>query len=362
MKQVCEEESSPIKALTLSIFAMPCVNRCRHCWTRGEPGTGFMDFKDIENILKQLSDMKTRGWLAMPLFYYEPTVHPDFMRIFGSMSTLGLVPDYFFMATNAAGLARRPDAEWQALKVRGFDWLSFTLYGFEDAHDRFAGRKGAYSDIMQAIERSNRNGINWYAGVLLHKGNLSEVEVLTKHLKDMGAQTAGAFPAMWQGRAMELARLKRADIEKLPERLRTQFSQTLLTEREVKERILSDDALGSRTAADCSCKGMVLEVEPDLSVYTGASCDEGGLKSVLPALKEHFRIGSLRDEPLVDIVERCMTAPPPVVRMTLEVTWRQLAERFADPTSDALWLETDQVHKLVSKKWLAAYVRERLSR
>jgi MoaA/NifB/PqqE/SkfB family radical SAM enzyme len=319
-----------------------------------------MGFEDISLVLEQLSSMKDKGCAVMPLFYYEPTIHPGFLRIFGRMSKLGLIPEYFFMATNGAGLARRPDEEWQALKSLGFDWLSFTLYGFEESHDRFAGRKGSYQDIMQTIERANAHEINWYAGVLLHKGNVSEVETLVPRLKEMGAKTAGVFPAMWQGRAMELARLDRADIEKLPERLRTRFSGTLLTEREIKERILADDAIDSRTAAECSCKGIVLEVEPDLSVYTGASCDEGGLKSVLPGFEEHFRIGSLKDEPLSAIVDHYIADPPPVVRMTTEVTWKELAERYADPESDALWFETDQVHEVISKKWLAEYVRERL--
>ena len=59
-----------------------------------------------------------------------------------------------FLATNGSILAKAPDTVWQRLKNTGISHLQFTVYGLEQTHDEFAGRRGAFGNIVATIQRA----------------------------------------------------------------------------------------------------------------------------------------------------------------------------------------------------------------
>jgi hypothetical protein len=64
------------------IHAMPCVNRCWHCFCNGSPVGSFMDEKVILRVLDHLVELRKKtGVKVFPMFYDEPTLHPGFLNI-----------------------------------------------------------------------------------------------------------------------------------------------------------------------------------------------------------------------------------------------------------------------------------------
>jgi len=64
------------------IHAMPCVNKCWHCFCEGSPQGRFMDTEKCILVLDQLSDLKSElGTIVFPMYFDEPTLHPSFKQI-----------------------------------------------------------------------------------------------------------------------------------------------------------------------------------------------------------------------------------------------------------------------------------------
>lgn len=349
-------------SLIVTIHAMPCTNRCRHCWALGEPGRDFMDTETVVGLLEQVAGLRRYATDVFHFFFFEPTIHPDFVRIFREAARLELIWDRFFFPTNGAGLGDLSENAWRDLVHAGLEYLQFTLFGLESTHDRFAGRKGAFTGIVEAASAANRHGITWIVGTVVHPDNLGELEEIRDRFKQLGAENSGTFTYAWQGRGMGLKRLHEADLERLPERVRSHLSKIYAPEREIIKRIFDDDDLGSNRPFSCACELTSFEVFPDMNVYMGGGCDGGGLMAVLPEMRERFRVGSLIDEPLGVILERAILDPPEIVETAREITYRELAERYGDRSSGELFLFMSAGGfplSLPDRKWLASYLRER---
>ena len=70
----------------------------------------------------------------------------------GSHIWLGMVMkdhrDEYFLATNGSVLATASETTWSRLRATGIRRLQLTLYGLEQTHDAFAGRSGAFRDVI----------------------------------------------------------------------------------------------------------------------------------------------------------------------------------------------------------------------
>lgn len=349
-------------SLIVTIHAMPCTNRCRHCWTLGAPGREFMGRETIFGLLEQIAALRKHAPHVFHYFFFEPTTHPDFVSIFLEAARLELIWDEFFFPTNGAGLSDLADDAWRDLADAGLEYLQFTVFGLESTHDRFACRKGAFNSIVEAASAANRHGVTWTTGIMAHPDNLEELEEVRDRFTRLGATNLGIFTFEWQGRGTGIKRLREADLERLPESVRSPLNRLWVPEWRIVERILKDDEFGSNQPFSCDCELTAFEIFPDMNVYLGGGCDGGGLMAVLPEMVERFRIGSLREEPLAAILTRAILDPPDIVRSARELTWRELAERYGDRSGEELFrfpLHGNTPSPLPDRKWLASYLREK---
>lgn len=349
-------------SLIVTIHAMPCTNRCRHCWAWGAPGRELMSTETVFGLLEQVAELREHAPYVFHYFFFEPTTHPDFVPIFLEAARLELIWDEFFFPTNGAGLTNLADDAWRDLAGAGLEFIQLTVFGLESTHDRFACRKGAFNSIVETASAANRHGITWTAGIIAHPGNLEELVEVRDRFKRLGATNTGVFTYGWQGRGTGTKRLREADLERLSEDVRSFFDRLYAPERKIVERILEDDELGSNRPFTCDCELTAFEIFPDMNVYLGGGCDGGGLMAVLPEMLERFRIGSLREEPLAAILKRAILDPPDIVRSARELTWRELAERYGDRSGEELFrfpLHGHTPSPLPDRKWLASYLREK---
>ena len=148
-------------------------------------------------------------------------------------------------------------------------------------------------------------------------------------------------------------------MEALPPALREHLRRTWVTEAEAANLILRAEHLAQQPASHPLCEATVFHLDRDGWVYFGGACDSGGLFAAVPQLRPAFRLGRLtRPEDLPALWAHYHTHRPKVLRRLDAITWGELARRYADPHSDALyWL-----YDLPSHKWAAAYLLETLPR
>ncbi len=331
------------------IHAMPCVNRCWHCFCSGSPKDPSMDGETVLGILDDLALLKKEsGETVFPLFYDEPTIHPDFVSILGHQLALGLIFDDWWFPTNGYGLVRLSDEGWRELAGKGFTGIRLTFHGVGERHDRRAGRVGAYDDLVETIRRAECFGVDWFAGMMLNAENASEYEETKAEVETLGSPCTrfGWMLPMSQGRAAGTGnRVRLGQVSHLigPD-------SGWRTEADHVRTILADEALSGRRAWNPDCGTISLDVDHDLTVTFGGGCDG----DPYDCLKAAMVLGNLRTDSMGQCYRRCMEEPPTPARMLSGMTWGGLATRYGDPHSDYVYHASD----LAGRKWASQYLRD----
>jgi molybdenum cofactor biosynthesis enzyme MoaA len=188
------------------IHAMPCVNRCWHCFCNGSPAGSFMDETVVLSVLDHLVELREKtGVKVFPMFYDEPTLHRGFLNIMRYQLEMDLIYDGWWFATNGFGLAGLSDEGWADLARMGFSGIRLTFHGLSQEHDRLAGRIGAYDDLVMTIRRAEEYGIEWFAGMVLNAENVSVYEQTKAAIEGMGTLCVefGWMLPQSQGRAAD---------------------------------------------------------------------------------------------------------------------------------------------------------------
>ncbi len=330
------------------VHAMPCVNRCWHCFCNGSPEGDFMDEKVVLKVLDNLAELREKtGIKVFPMFYDEPTLHPGFLNIIRHQLEMDLIYDQWWFSTNGFGLARMSDDGWTALADMGFSGIRLTFYGTGEEHDRFAGRNGAYDDLIMTIRRADEYGIDWFAGMVLNAENVSNYEETKAAIEGMGTPCTkfGWMLPQSGGRASDNE--NRVKIEQISHLVRD--SKVWKTERDLIQEIFSSSELSSRKALNQLCGNVYLDIDEHLNVFYGGGCDGDPFYFD----KSQVLLGNMNDENIFYSYEKYLNDPPKPVRVLSEVTWRELAEKYGNPDNDEVFHITD----LPGRKWSEAYLK-----
>lgn len=350
-------EIRDIKMLSVNIHAMPCTNRCRHCWTSGSPEHRSVPAKQVLFVLERLSDIRSQIPQVGFFLFDEPTNHPYFFDIMEKASEMGLIGEHHFLATNGSILVKSSDDSWARLKKIGVNYLQFTLYGNESVHDDFAGRRGAFRNVEAAIEKCNNHGIEWVAGVILHSDNVREIMGTISYIKGLdesGNARVGWFPFMWQGRGRDAGRVSRTEYERwIPEDVRSRQKQ-LMDERSAIALILSEPELANRKTTEHLCTALTLNVDQDLNVFCGGACDSGGIASAVPELSDAFKLGNLEEAGFKPLLDNFLTGKWSGFTHLDSLTWGELADRYGDRDNDEIYWLFD----LPGNKWPAMHLQK----
>ncbi|MDM7991749.1 MAG: radical SAM protein [Candidatus Fermentibacter sp.] len=328
---------------------MPCVNRCWHCFCCGSPDGPSMEGSTVLRILDDLAALKREsGEVVLPMFYDEPTIHPEFVRIMGRQLDLGLIQDEGWFPTNGYGLARLQDEGWRELAEKGFEGIRLTFHGLGERHDRRVGRRGAYGDLVETVRRAERFGVEWFACMVLGSDNAAEYEETKAEVERLGSPSVkfGWMLPQSQGRAA--GKGNRVKLEHIEHLLRA--NSGFRTESDHIRAILSDETLGGRKAFDPDCGMTALDIGHDLTVSFGGGCDGDpyeGLKSLV-------KLGNLESDSILECYRRYLENPPAPVRALSGVTWGELAGRYGDPGCDFVYHVTD----LAGRIWASRYLRD----
>lgn len=333
------------------VHAMPCVNKCWHCFCNGHPGGSFMEEKTVLRIFDSLLDLKEKtGLKVFPMFYDEPTLHPSFLKIARHQLENDLIFDNWWFSTNGFGLARLSDSDWAALAEMGFEGIRLTFHGIGEEHDRLAGRKGAYDDLVKTIRRAEEYGIEWLAGMMLSSENVAFYEETKSAVERIGTPCTpfGWMLPHFQGRAKTLD--NRVRIDQISHLLEGRCGWN--TEGEFVREILSSEDISARKALNQLCGIIYLDIDQNLNVSFGGGCDGDPFHFC----RNQVLLGSIVENGILTCYEKYLNDPPEPVKILSEVSWGELAERYGDPDNDQVF----HVSSLPGLKWAELYLREYL--
>lgn len=333
----------------LRIHAMPCVNRCWHCFCEGSPQGSFMEPERCLWILDQFAELKAElGTTVFPMFYDEPTLHPSFKQIMLHQLEKGLIFDEWWFSTNGYGLARMSDSDWKELAQAGFEAIRLTFHGTGGTHDELVGRKGAYEDLVKTIRKAEEHDVSWLAGMMLNTENQSAYEKTRDTVESLGKPCTdfGWMIPHSQGRALQADnRVRVGQITRL-----LSGKHGWVTEGEFVEKVISDPDMGNRSSLSHNCGIVYLDIDEDLNVYYGGGCDGDPYDFI----KNLTYLGNMETEGISACFTKYLSDPPEPVKLLDEVTWKELAQKYGDSENDQVFHYTD----FTGRKWAEAYLRD----
>lgn len=219
-------------SIAVQTLCVPCANRCRYCllsWDGKLPGA---DYKRCEAYARRFYEWlrENRPELSFQFYFGYSMEHPALADAIDFMGSIGSAGGQFLQLD---GLAFRDEKQTAAflsdVKAHGIRTVNLTFYGLAGYHDRFAGRQGDFDYLMTILRTALSLGLEVSAGAPLNRENAGQAEALLRLLERNGVPDLRFFIPHSEGRgaSLEPIRLRRQDLEQLPESVRTHFNARL---------------------------------------------------------------------------------------------------------------------------------------
>ena len=125
-----------------------CNSRCKTCtyWQLSKRINEDLSTEEVFHLIDEAYDCGMRGYY---LFGGEPTIRADIGKVVDYAKAKG-----FLITMNTNGSLLGP----KALELRNLDVAFVSLDYFDDYHDYIRGRKGAFREVIEGIERIREVG------------------------------------------------------------------------------------------------------------------------------------------------------------------------------------------------------------
>lgn len=180
-QRYCYYDNRFIQSVMWSVTGM-CNFRCRHCFVDGpcETNHGL----STEAALALIDQMAECGVMQVELTGGEPLMRPDLMQLLDRLCQRDIFVTQIY--TNGALV---DEAFLQELEKRHIHpQLCFSFDGVHGWHDWMRGVDGAEAETLRAMKLCIDRGYAVYAGMCLHKGNVSTLPDTVKTLAAMGVK------------------------------------------------------------------------------------------------------------------------------------------------------------------------------
>lgn len=207
-------------SVLIQSLCVPCCNRCRYCllsWDGRVEGADWeRSVKLASRFLRELREQLPQIHSSFAFGYSME--HPNLREAIRTLRGLGS-PTASFLQCD--GMRMRTEGEcrelMEMLLAEGVRQLNFTVYGREDHHDRFAGRRGDFALLGRMMGAAREAGLPFSIGIPLTGENCSQADQLVQEMKSTGAGEVRLFIPHGEGRGetMEPLRLCRRELEQL---------------------------------------------------------------------------------------------------------------------------------------------------
>lgn len=340
-------------SITLALDMKGCPNRCKHCWMGWSPN-GDMPEEDLTAAAADFAPFA--GTLEILDWDREPDYSDRYRERWELCCKLsGPKPHqpHFELASVWRLVRDGSYAPW--LASLGVETVQLTLFGGEETTDWYTGRKGAYREILQAIDVLLQNGVAPRIQVFVNRQNLPElshIEQLIEKLdldrrcREIGREFAcfvhqGSCDG--ENRRFYDVWVTPEDLDKIPARLAAGTlkhfkAKTLLEvfgqpESELYRELLSDEATFRYVSDD-----PVFFIGHNYDVYPNITTPS-----------PIWRLGNWKKDGAEAVLDAYANSRSPAQRTRLTVPARQLAEACGDPESRRLFGREDYIELLLHR-------------
>ena len=339
-----------LKSLTVCLDMRGCPNRCRHCWLGAAPN-GHMTVSDLEAAAEQFrpyaDSFEIFDW------YREPDFGGDYREMWELCRRLSDRQTGHFELVSFWRLVRDEKyADW--LASLGLKSAQLTLFGGEETTDRYIGRKGAYRELLQAIDILLCHGIAPRIQAFVNRENLSELWKLERLISELRLEERcreiGADFAFFlhqgscdgENEKLYDIRVTPEDIAKIPPALAEYtlryFGKSDLpevfgrTEGELCRELLADQSTESLAGGS-----PVIYIDRDFDAYPNISAPES-----------HWRLGNLKRDRAGKILGNYAMNLSPAQHIRSTVPLCELAS-VGNPDGRALFSRDDYIIFLLNR-------------
>lgn len=346
------------RSITLALDMKGCPNRCRHCWMGWGPN-GDLPETDLARAAADFApfadSLQIDDWNREPDYSDRYRERWELCR---SLSGPGPYHPHFELASVWRLVRDEGYAPW--LAGLGVKAVQLTLFGGEETTDWYTGRKGAYREILQAMDILLQNGIAPRIQVFANRQNLPElprVEELIERLDlDRRCREAGREFACFvhqgscDGKNLDFygERLTPEDLPELPPLLAAgtlkHFGKKSLpdvfgrTEGELVRELLEDESTASYVSED-----PVFFIDCHYDVYPNITTPS-----------PLWRLGNWKRDGAEAVLDAYAGSRSPAQRTRLAVPVSRLARAHGDPESRRLFGREDYIELLLHRCCTAA--------
>ncbi len=330
--------------LNLCVDMYGCPNRCRHCWIGHMPNRKMEEGADefIVNFFSPYFDeIAFFSWLR------EPDYGDDYKERWKKDIRLSknAVPERFELASFYRIV--RDEEYIPFLKECGVKKVQLSFFGRKDTQDFYVGRKGAYEEILKASDLLIEAGIipRWQCFINEeNKEEIVEVYHMAEKIRKEKCPELEFFvhEGSCDGENEKLypIRIKKKDI---PEELIPVYLDypSVLTEGECVEKMKADEG------------HPVYPIGDEITLYISNTYD---VFYNFTHMKEEWKIGNLKEEKAEELIKKILTGDTYALNAAEDVTWKELAERYGDSSSEKVFRYEDYQSYLYNR-----YLKDRLS-
>lgn len=163
-----------LKKLTVALDMYGCPNRCKHCWVGHSPN-GKLSESDLIYVAQSFRPFAEK----MEIFdwYREPDFKENYKRLWQLRTELSDFVTPHFELISVFRLVRDENyVKW--LASLGLKYAQLTLFGGEATTDFYTGRRGAYKEILHAMDILIDNGISPRLQIFANKSNIDELPLI----------------------------------------------------------------------------------------------------------------------------------------------------------------------------------------
>ena len=339
------------RKMTLCLDMFGCPIRCRHCWVGHSPN-GNMPIDNFKQIAQRFKKYAVE--IEMFDWYREPDYRDNYRQLWDLRKQLSdnITPHFELISV------------WRIVRDREYvKWLvslevkkaQLTLFGGEATTDYYTGRKGAYREILQAIDILIENKISPRIQIFVNKENIDELPLLEKLIlendlekrcSDFGGEfTCFIHQGSCDGENAKLydMRVTKKDLIKIPQRLAEftlkHFNATSLdevfgqSEQDLYKKLVNDTSTESYVE-----DSPVFYIDSKLNVYPNISA---------PA--PHWCLGNLNSSSAGEILQNYLQSKSVAQSARLTVPVCQIVKSCGNPDSLRLFDEQDYIIYLLNK-------------
>ncbi len=198
-------------SIMVQSLCVPCCNRCRYCLLSWDGKTEGSEWeRSVRFAGRFLGEIRKQRPEASSYFTFGYSMeHPDLASALRTLRSLGS-PSAEFLQCD--GMKMRTEAEcgrlMEMLCREGVRQLGFTVYGPEEYHDRFAGRKGDFALLLRMMRAAGGAGLPFRIGIPLTEENRAGMEGLLEILRDCGSEQISLFVPHEEGRGKALGKIR----------------------------------------------------------------------------------------------------------------------------------------------------------